>query len=116
MKNVRESNGTDVQILKIISDNELFIFGIEDLLTLADRSYSDLKYALSTLCEAGLIYRLEQGLYCMRNYKNTYPIANLLLKDSAIAYWSALNLHGLTEQIPNVVYSQSSFRKDDKTI
>jgi predicted transcriptional regulator of viral defense system len=43
-------------------------------------------------------------------------IANVLLKDSVVGYWSALNLHQFTEQIPNVVYVQSPNRKSDKKV
>lgn len=39
-----------------------------------------------------------------------------MLKESAVAYWSALNLHGLTEQIPNIVYLQSIHSKRDKEV
>jgi predicted transcriptional regulator of viral defense system len=104
------------QILNFIADNEILVFSLEELLALSGYDYSRLKYALETMIKAEQIFRLENGHYCVRNCNNVHLIANFLLKDSQIAYWSALNLHGLTEQIPNVVYSQSTHKKNDKTI
>ena len=104
------------QILRIIADNELSVFSIEDIVSLSGKDYSKIKYAISTLLADDQIYRIQTALYCVRNFQNSYVIANAMRKNSIIAYWSALNLHGLTEQIPNIVYSQSCSLKFDKTV
>ena len=106
----------EAQILRIISDNELSIFSIEDIKSISGNSYSQIKYAISTLLSSYQIYRIQNGLYCVRNFQNPCVIANAMRKNSIIAYWSALNLHGLTEQIPNMIYSQSNSLKFDKTV
>jgi len=103
-------------ILNYIADNEISWFLLKDFNKFGICSLSELKNSLSRLTQAGHLERPERALYCVRNFKNTYLIANILLRNSAIAYWSALNLHGLTEQIPNIVLSQSDHRKDDKTV
>jgi len=59
---------------------------------------------------------IEKGLYVVRNFRDPYVIGTAMLKESAVAYWSALNLHGLTEQIPNIVYLQSIHSKRDKEV
>jgi predicted transcriptional regulator of viral defense system len=68
------------------------------------------------LTKSEYIFRIENGLYCIRNFQNPYVIANAMLKGSALAYWTALNIHGLTEQISNVVFSQSTHLKNDKKV
>lgn len=75
-----------------------------------------LQDALSRLTKLGHLFRIEKGLYATRNFRNPYVIGNAMVQDGAIAYWSALNVHGLTEQIPNVVYVQSTKRKNNKKV
>ncbi|TVR88683.1 MAG: hypothetical protein EA411_04185 [Saprospirales bacterium] len=36
---------------------------------------------------------------------------NYLLEDVVVTYWTALNLHGLTEQFPNTVFVQTIIKK-----
>jgi predicted transcriptional regulator of viral defense system len=103
-------------ILNYIADNEILWFLQKDFNKSGICTFDELKNSLSRLTKTRHLERLERSLYCVRNFKNTYLIANLLSENSVIAYWSALNLHGLTEQIPNIVYSQSLRRKNDKTI
>ena len=49
----------------------------------------------------------EKGEYTLHEF----IIGSLLVKSSAIAYRSALNYHGFTEQIPNTVLVQTTVRK-----
>ncbi len=39
-----------------------------------------------------------------------------MVPDGGIAYWSALNAHGLTEQFPNIIFVQNSSRSEVKKI
>ena len=39
-----------------------------------------------------------------------------MVEDGAIAYWSALNYHGLTEQFPNIVFVQTRRKKRNKRV
>jgi predicted transcriptional regulator of viral defense system len=103
--------------MKYISDNELSYFKFNTIRSLGIYNSSDeLQDTLSRLSEKGMIDRIERGLYCVRNFRNTFVIANAMQQGSAVAYWTALNLHGLTEQIPNMIYSQTSMLKQDKTV
>ena len=116
LNNNSNSPNSDSLIMNLISDNELSIFNIDMLVLLSGKQYIDLKPALKKLIINEQLSRVEKGLYCVRNFRNPYIIANRLLNDSVIAYWSALNLHQLTEQIPNVVYSQSIRQKKDTKV
>ena len=49
----------------------------------------------------------EKGKYTL----NEFVIGSMLVKPYAIAYWSALNHYGLTEQIPSTVFVQTLARK-----
>lgn len=50
-------------------------------------------------------------MYLINGFSGDYIIGNFLAPDGGIAYWSALNSHGLTEQFPNVVFVQTSKRR-----
>jgi predicted transcriptional regulator of viral defense system len=39
-----------------------------------------------------------------------------LVSDGVISYWSALNIHGLTEQFPNTVFIQTTKVKSEKSV
>lgn len=106
----------DAEILNIINDNELSLVNIETLVSLTGISYLYLKPILRRLVREEQLFSLGGGFYCIRNFRNPYVIGNFIVKNGAIAYWSALNIHGLTEQISNVVYVQSEYRKNDKKI
>jgi predicted transcriptional regulator of viral defense system len=105
----------DEFIMKWIEDNQISCFYFDNFILLEKFDRAELQDSLTRLVKRGFLFRIEKGLYCVRNFKNTNVIANMMLNDSIISYWSALNLHGLTEQIPNVVYSQSQYQKHDKT-
>lgn len=106
----------DAEIINLINDNELSLVNIETLVLLTGISYLYLKPILRRLVRDEQLYSLGGGFYCIRNFRNPYVIGNFIVKNGAIAYWSALNIHGLTEQISNVVYVQSEYRKNDKKI
>lgn len=64
---------------------------------------------LQTLAEGGWLRRIKRGTYVVTglqpNVSSVHPFAvgNALLQPSAVSGWSALNHHGLTEQIPRTV-------------
>lgn len=106
----------ELESLKLISDYELTIFNFEKILEISELNRYELQDILTIYTQKGILSRIEKGLYCIRNFRNPYVIGNFIVKNGAIAYWSALNIHDLTEQISNVVYVQSEYRKNDKKI
>lgn len=54
----------------------------------------------------------EKGKYTL----NEFVIGSLLVKPCAVAYWSALNYYGLTEQIPTTVFLQTVSWKEKQKI
>ena len=102
--------------LKAIDDEEIEIFtfsDIEEKLGILDKNLSDI---LANLVNKKLLVQFEKGKYCRPNFNNNFVIANYLCKNSAIAYWSALNHYGLTEQIPNTIFVQTDKMKRSKKV
>ena len=54
----------------------------------------------------------EKGKYTL----NEFVIGSLLVNPYCVAYWSALNSYGLTEQFPNTVFIQTTSRKKKQAI
>ena len=69
-----------------------------------------------TLSTKKVFSRIERGKYCRANFRDEKAIGSFLVPDGIIAYWSALNLHGLTEQFPNTVFVQTTKIKKDKRV
>ena len=72
----------------------------------------EIEQALRSLTNSGLLIRLERGKYRRKNFSDDFVIANFLAQDGGIAYWSALNFYGLTEQFPNIIFVQTSLQKN----
>ena len=101
----------------IFLDNEeieIFTFSdIEGKLGILNKDFSNI---LANLVHHKLLVQLEKGKYCRPNFNDSFVIANYLCKNSAIAYWSALNHYGLTEQIPNTIFVQTDKLKRSKKV
>ncbi|MBE9593727.1 MAG: hypothetical protein IMF19_09630, partial [Proteobacteria bacterium] len=73
----------------------------------------------SRLEKKGWIERIEKGKYMIiplgaekgKYTLNEFVIGSLLVNPYSVAYWSALNFYGLTEQFPNTVFLQTTSRK-----
>lgn len=95
------------------------VFTIEEAAKITGLDRNTLKVLLSRLEKRGWVERIEKGKYIiipLGAEKGEYTlhefiIGSLLVKPSAIAYWSALHYHGFTEQIPSTVFVQTTARK-----
>ncbi len=103
-------------LLKFIDDNELNIFSTQSLKNHSDLSLKSLQQVLELLVKKQFIIRLEKGKFVRHSFKNEYTIGSYLTDDAVIAYWSALNIHGLTEQFPNKIFVQTTKNKKNKEI
>lgn len=110
MKNI------EVKILEFIDDNGLDIFSTSQLSNISDLSDNYINRGLKILLKSGLLRRIEKGKYCRHNFSDELIIGSFLVKTGGISYWSALNYHNLTEQIPNTIFVQTDKWKKDKTI
>lgn len=108
----------DIQkkILKILDNEELNVFRNLSVKAELQISIKQTNEALHKLLRNGDIKQLEKGKYCRHNFSDENVIGCFLSMNGGIAYWTAINFHGLTEQIPNVVYVQTTHAKRNKSI
>jgi predicted transcriptional regulator of viral defense system len=103
-------------LIRYLDDAEIDIFELSNLATALGQPVNTIQSNIETLVKRGIINRIEKGKYCRHNFRNEYVIANYLAPEGAVAYWSALNLHGLTTQFTNTVFVQTTKLKKNKTV
>jgi predicted transcriptional regulator of viral defense system len=103
-------------MMLLLDENEIDIFSLEDLKELTSDSSEDINEIIENLVHKKIISRIERGKYCQSNFRDEKVIGCFLVPDGVIAYWSALNLHGLTEQFSNNIFIQTTRIKKDKTV
>ena len=98
------------------------ICDIADVLEIPQKSAKDMAYALK---EKGWLERIAHGKYLIlplaagENAVYTaheFVIASALVDPMYVGYWSALNHHGLTEQVPRTVYIVTTARAQEREI
>lgn len=105
-----------IEVKRYLDENQIDFFCINEIFQ-QFQGYDKrrLNYAIHTI--VNLEYtQIEKGKYCRNTFRNEYVIAQILIDDAVIAYWSALNIHGLTEQFPNKVFVQTSKKKANKEV
>ena len=112
------SNMTSPQMefLKLLEKFEIEIFHMEEIEKQLNKKFINLNEILENLEHKEFLSRIERGKYCRASFRNEFTIGTFVVREGAIAYWSALNTYGLTEQFPNTVFVQSTHKKSDKTI
>jgi len=112
-----------------ISFLEEYIIGkhfiiVKEILKNFKGNKDSLKIALHRLEQKGEIERIEKGKYLIiplgaekgKYTLHEFVIGSTLIEPYSIAYWSALNYYGLTEQIPTTVFLQTTARKKNQDI
>jgi len=100
-----------ISLASSLAEAGLYVFKTEDAVRLRpdDVSPATVRYLLKLLADAGWIIRLRRGLYAGTGRLPggvdvpPFVIATSLVSPSAVAFFSALAHHGLTDQIPRVV-------------
>jgi predicted transcriptional regulator of viral defense system len=108
--------GDQLRLVKELSEREIEWFRIENLPENLESQYNNLQELVENLAHKGILKRAERGVYLSSNFTDPNVIGTLMVKKGAIAYWSALYLHGLTSRFPNTVFVQSTQRKKNKTV
>lgn len=105
-------------LLKMLEDNEIEIFTMASIRELVGGEITNLQTVVEQLAkrQPPFLHRIEKGKYVKGNFRNEYVISNFLTDDGVVAYWSALNLHGMTEQFPNTVFVQTTNQKESKNV
>lgn len=105
-----------IDLLLMLDDHELNIFSLEQVKKMAAKKFSNVSELVENLVHKKIVSRIERGKFCKANFRDENVIGCFLVEDGAIAYWSALNKHGLTEQFPNTIFIQSTKLKPAKTV
>jgi len=109
-------NPEQQEFIRLIDEYEVSIFSITTIEDSLQRTFGNLNEILENLVQKKFLTRLERGKYCRSTFKNDMVIGCFLTKDGAVAYWSALNLHGLTEQFSNTIFIQTTKQKEQKNL
>jgi len=104
------------ELKRHLDENQIDVFCINDIYTnFIDYNKRRLKRTIQNIVDLEY-YEIEKGKFVRRTFRNEYVIGNFLTEDATIAYWSALNIHGLTEQFPNKIYIQTTKNKKNKEV
>ena len=99
------------KLVRYLADNGQYIFSTEQAYAAArtlriPRGYESV--LLTSLAQGNWVQRLRRGLYALADISiHPFAVATRLVEPSAISYWSALNHHGFTEQIPQAVFAMT---------
>ena len=104
------------RFIETIAENEWDVFSKEMILSDGRFTPDQIKEVLRYMLNNSELVQIEKGKYRRMSFSDEKVIGCFLVKDGGIAYWSALNMHGLTEQFPNKMFIQTSQWKVDKII
>jgi len=102
-------------LIKHLDNYGLDIFTKEQLRRATLMHDSQLNLVLASLTKSKYIDIIERGKYCKHNFRDHFVIGCFVAGNAVISYWNAMNYHGLTEQIPNVMYIKTNMDKRSKT-
>lgn len=105
-----------IEMMLLLDEYELDIFTLQELKELSANQFEKINELVENLAHKKILSRIERGKYCRSNFRDEKVIGTRLVEDGAVAYWSALNLHGLTEQFPNSVFIQTTKVKPPKQV
>lgn len=101
------------------------IITISDIQDAIDVSYDDAKKIANNLVHKQWLDRLKSGTYLIvplvagetgEYTEHEFVIASHLADPMYISYWTALNYHGLTEQVPMTVFAATTNQVPDRNI
>ena len=103
------------EILRYISENGVDVFTKDEIRS--DFSLaSDFEKGFRGLIQKAHIILIEKGKYRRRHFTDENVIGCFMVQQGGIAYWSALNAHGLTEQFPNKIFVQNTQRRGQRSV
>jgi len=87
----------------LLDDYEIQLFKFSEIEQLLEKKFDNLSEILENLVDKELLVRMEKGKFCKQGFRNENVIGTFVAENSAVAYWSALNLHGLIALIFGVL-------------
>lgn len=99
------------KFIRMLDDYGYDVFNFDMIRGTKSFSESNITTAIRSLVKTGYLEHLEKGKYVRSSFSEDHVIANFMAPDGGIAYWTALNAHGLTEQFANRTFIQTAMRK-----
>lgn len=125
-ENARKSlSKAESSLLASLAEEGKNIFKLNDVTTKLGSSYKNAKVIVNRLVKKKWLIPLTRGKYLIvpleagvrsEYTEHEFVIASHLADPYYIGYWSALNFHGFTEQVPMTVYIVTTKRLKDRTI
>jgi len=122
MKSTDSING-DFELLETALARFGSIVTIDQFAQVFKGSRNYLRIRLSVICDKGWLFRIRKGLYIISDLATRgslsishYAVVNLLVENAYISFESALQFHGLYDQLPGIVASITTSRHKDKSI
>jgi predicted transcriptional regulator of viral defense system len=112
----KNMNKQQIDLMLLLDDLELEIFTLSELKNITRNKYANLSELIENLADKKILARIERGKYCRSNFTDEKVIGCFMAGSGAVAYWSALNLHGLTDQFPNNIFIQTNRPRKSKTV
>lgn len=115
----------EAYLLSSLSEKKKQIFAVRDVMKELGCSHNYAKVIISRLAKKKWLTQIEKGKYLIVPLEagkesiyteHEFIIASELAKPYYIAYWSALNYHHMTEQVPFTVFIATTRRKKNKKI
>ncbi len=112
-------------LLSRLSEEETEIFTVNDVSKALNKSYAVSRKIISNLKAKRWIERIDAGKYLImplsagvrpKYTEHEFIIGSKLVEPYYISYWSALNYHHMTEQIPFSVFVATTKRKSNRKI
>ena len=96
-----------VQVINYLDEFEISIFNLSEIKEHFNNDFLKIFRAIKSMTAEGILLHVQKGIYCRPSFRNDYVLAYYLARRGGIAYWTALNLHGLTTQFPNIIFVQT---------
>jgi predicted transcriptional regulator of viral defense system len=111
-------------LLSYLAENRKNIFALNDVVEVLDCSYENAKVIVDRLAKKKWIERIIKGKYLIvplsagvrGEYTEHEFIIASLFEPCYVAYWTALNYYGFTEQVPNRIFVATRKRVKDREI
>ena len=116
---------TESLLLSSLAEEGKKIFTLSDVTDKLENSYDNAKVIVNRLVKKKWLVQLAKGKYLIvpleagvrgEYTEHEFVIASYLVEQYYIGYWTALNYHGFTEQVPMTVFVVTTKRLRDRTI
>jgi predicted transcriptional regulator of viral defense system len=116
---------TESLLLSSLAEEGKKIFTLSDVTNKLENSYDNAKVIVNRLVKKKWLVQLAKGKYLIvpleagvrgEYTEHEFVIASYLVEQYYIGYWTALNYHGFTEQVPMTVFVVTTKRLRDRTI